>query len=57
MLYLQKISRVFSDNETDIRKIIKVFDIITKINTFVESQRYIYSEKFHEIILTDRKTY
>ena len=57
MSYLQKVSRVFSDNETDIRKIIKVFNIIMKVNTFVESQRYIYLKKLHEIILIDRKTY
>ena len=57
MLYLQKISRVFSNNETNIYKIIKVFNIITKINTFIESQRYIYSKKLYKIILIDRKIY
>ena len=57
MSYLQKTSRVFSDNETNIRKIIKIFDIIMKINTLIESQRYIYSKKLHEIILIDRKIY
>ena len=48
---------MFSNNETDIRKIIKMFNIITKINTLVESQRYIYSEKLYEIILINRKIY
>ena len=57
MSYLQKIFRVFSGNETNIRKIIKVFDIIAKINTLVESQRYTYSKKLHENILIDRKVY
>ena len=48
---------MFLNNKTSIRKIIKVFNIITKINTFVESQRYIYLKKFYEIILIDRKIY
>ena len=48
---------MFSNNETNICKIIKVFNIITKINTFIENQRYIYSKKLHKIILIDQKIY
>ena len=42
---------MFTDNKINIRKIIKIFDILTKINTFIKSQRYIYSKKLHENIL------
>ena len=57
MFYLQKILKFFFENDIDIRKIIKIFEIIIKINTLMRNQRYIYVEKLYEVILIDRQAY
>ena len=57
MFYLQKTLKFLSEDDINIRKIIKAFEIIIKINILMKSQRYTYVEKFHEIILTDRQAY
>ena len=39
------------------RVIVKTFNIIVEANIIVESQRYIYFDKFHEMILNIKKIY
>ena len=37
--------------------IIKVFDIITYLNTFIKNQQYISLKHFHKIIIKIKKVY
>ena len=55
---------IFSNCEKNIRRknfffqiIIKIFKIIAHSNTLLNNQRYIYSKKFHNIVIKTRRVY
>ena len=55
--YLQDVRRVLNVKTSSLRVIVKVFDVIVEFNTLVDSQRYIYFERLHDIIVKARQAY
>ena len=54
---MQKIARILSEKNNDMRKIIRTFKIIAQINTLTNNQRYTYAKKLNDVIITEKETY
>ena len=54
---MQAVDRIFIIETSAMQAIIKTFDIIAKFNTFIESQVYTDSMKFHQHAIHVRKFY
>ena len=57
MLYMQKTARILSEKGNDMRKIIRIFEIIAQVNTLTNNQRYTYAKKLNDVIMTEKEIY
>ena len=55
--YLQTVEQIMKIKTSSLRAIVKAFDIIAHSNTLMNSQRYTYSSRLHEMVMKTRKVY
>ena len=55
--YLQNVKRMLNVKTFSLRTIVKIFDVIVEFNILIDSQKHIYFEKLHDVIVKIRQAY